>query len=226
MQIDRHGRREFITLLGGAAAAWPLAAGAQSKVRSIGYLGSGLPSGQGSWIAAFVERLRELGWIEGVTFAVEYRWAEGRSERYAEIAAEFVRLNVAVILTEGVAVPAAMRVTTTTPIVFAVAGDPVGAGLVASLARPGGNVTGLSIQQPELAGKRLELIRQVVPGLRRVAVLANIGSNNVALEMVEVQTAARTLGLEIAWMEIRQASDITPAFRLARRSSRCSVCLR
>ena len=95
------------------------------------------------------------------------------------------------------------------------AGDPVGAGLVASLARPGGNVTGLSIQQPELAGKRLELIREVVPGLRRVAVLANIGSNNVGLEMIEVQTAARTLGLEIAWMEIRQASDITPAFELA-----------
>jgi putative ABC transport system substrate-binding protein len=156
--------------------------------------------------------MRELGWIEGVTFAVEYRWAEGHSERYAEIAAEFVRLNVAVILTEGVVVPAAKRATAEIPIVFAVAGDPVGAGLVVSLARPGGNVTGLSIQQPELAGKRLELIREVVPGLRRVAVLANIGSNNVALEMGEVQTAARALGLEIAWMEIRQASDITRAF--------------
>jgi putative ABC transport system substrate-binding protein len=205
-------RREFITLLGGAAAILPLPVRAQSKVRSIGYLGSGSPSAQGPWIAAFVQRMRELGWIEGVTFAVEYRWAEGHSERYAEIAAEFVRLNVAVILTEGVAVPAAKRATAEIPIVFAVAGDPVGAGLVVSLARPGGNVTGLSIQQPELAGKRLELIREIVPGLRRVAVLANIGSNNVALEMEEVQTAARALGLEIAWMEIRQASDITRAF--------------
>jgi ABC-type uncharacterized transport system substrate-binding protein len=205
-------RREFITVLGGAAAAWPLSARAQSKVRSIGYLGSGSPSAQGPWIAAFVQRMRQLGWIEGVTFAVEYRWAEGRSERYGEIAAEFLRLNVAVILTEGVAVPAAMRATAKTPIVFAVAGDPVGAGMVASLARPSGNVTGLSIQQPELAGKRLELIREIIPGLRRVAVLANVGSNNVALEMVEVQTAARTLGLEIALMEIRQSSDIAPAF--------------
>jgi putative ABC transport system substrate-binding protein len=218
------GRREFITLLGGVGA-WPFAARAQSKVRSIGYLGSGSPSGQGPWIAAFVQRLRELGWIEGVTFAVEYRWAEGNSERYAEIAAEFIRLNVAVILTEGVAVPAAMRATKTTPIVFAVAGDPVGAGLVASLARPGGNVTGLSNQQAELAGKRLELMREVVPGLRRVAVLANIGNNNVALEVVEVQTAARTLGLEIAWMEIRQASDITPAFdSLSGRADALYVC--
>jgi ABC-type uncharacterized transport system substrate-binding protein len=219
-------RREFITLLGGAAAAaWPLSVRAQSKLRSIGYLGSGSLSAQGPWIAAFVQRMRELGWIEGVTFAVEYRWAEGRSERYAEIAAEFVRLNVDVILTEGVAVLAAKRATATIPIVFAVAGDPVGAGLVASLARPGGNVTVLSIQQPELAGKRLELIREVVPRLRRVAVLANIGSNNVALEMVEVQTAARTLGLEIAWMEIRQASDITPAFEsLSGRTDALYVC--
>ena len=218
-------RRQFITQLGGAAAIWPLSVRAQSKVQSIGYLGSGLPSAQGPWIAAFMQRMRELGWIEGATFVVENRWAEGRSERYAEIAAEFVRLNVAVILTEGVAVPAAKQATATIPIVFAVAGDPVGAGLVASLARPGGNVTGLSIQQPELAGKRLELIRKVVPGLRRVAVLANIGSNNVALEMVEVQTAARTLGLEIAWMEIRQASDITPAFdSLSSRADALYVC--
>jgi putative ABC transport system substrate-binding protein len=225
MQPDQLTKREVIVLLGGAAATWPLSVQAQSKVRSIGYLGSGSLSAQGPWIAAFVQRLRELGWIEGVTFAVEHRWAEGRSERYAEIAAEFVRQNVAVILTEGVAVPAAMRATATTPIVFAVAGDPVGAGLVASLARPGGNVTGLSIQQPELAGKRLELIREVVPGLRRVAVLANIGSNNVALEMVEVQTAARTLGLEIAWMEVRQASDIAAAFdSLSGRADALYVC--
>jgi putative tryptophan/tyrosine transport system substrate-binding protein len=168
-----------------------VAARAQSKVRIIGYLGSGSMSAQGPWIAAFVHRMRELGWIEGATLAVEYRWAEGHSERYDEIAAEFVRLRVDVILTEGVAVHAALRATTTTPIVFAVAGDPVGAGLVASLARPGGNVTGLSIQQPELAGKRLELLREVVPGLRQLAVLANIGSNNVVLEMADVQTAAR-----------------------------------
>jgi hypothetical protein len=114
-------RREFIGLLGGAAAALPLPVRAQSKMRSIGYLGSGSPSAQGPWIAAFVQRMRELGWIEGVTFAVEYRWAEGHSERYAEIAAEFVRLNVAVILTEGVAVPAAKRATAEIPVSVSIA---------------------------------------------------------------------------------------------------------
>src|SRR5947208_6521192 len=170
-------RREFITLLGGAAA-WPLAARAQQpgKLPTIGFLVAGTPSSHGQWVAAFVQRLRELGWIEGRTVAIEYRWAEGRTERAAEIAAEFVRLKVDIIVTSATAaVVAAKQVTSVIPIVFAAAGDPVGTGLVASLARPGGNITGLSVQQPDLAAKRLELLREVVPGLRRLAILANVG---------------------------------------------------
>ena len=140
-------RREFIVLLGGAAAAWPLAARAQQpgKLPTIGFLGTTTPSVASQWNAAFVQRLRELGWIEGRTVAIEVRWAEGRSERYAEIAAEFVRLKVDVIVTEGAAVVAGKQATAVIPIVFATSGDPVGAGYVDSLARPGGNVTGLSL---------------------------------------------------------------------------------
>jgi putative tryptophan/tyrosine transport system substrate-binding protein len=152
-------RREFITLLGGAAT-WPLAARAQQagKLPTIGFLGSSTPAAMGQWVVAFVQRLRDLGWIEGRTVAIEYRWAEGRSSRAAEIAAEFVRLNVDVMVTyASVAVLAAKQATSVIPIVFAAATDAVGAGLVASLARPGGNVTGLSMQQTDAAGKRLEL---------------------------------------------------------------------
>src|SRR5436309_7088671 len=147
-------RREFITLLGGAVA-WPLAARTQQpKLPTIGFLGTTSASAWTSWTAAFVQRLRELGWIEGRTIAIEYRWAEGRSERFTEIAAEFVRLKVDVIATYAtLPVIAAMQTTSVIPIVFAVAGDPVNTGLVASLARPGGNVTGLSVQQTELADK-------------------------------------------------------------------------
>ena len=215
MQFDRMKRREFITLLGGAAAAWPLAARAQqpAKLPTIGFLGASTPSAMRQWTAAFVQRLRELGWIEGRTVAIEYRWAEGRSERYAEIAAEFVRLKVDVIVTYGSRSRlAAKQATSVIPIVFTMAADPVGAGLVASLARPGGNVTGLSIQLADLAGKRLELLREVVPGLRRLAIMANVGYPAAVLEMGEVQAAARTLGLEVVTFEIRRAEDIAPAF--------------
>ncbi len=206
-------RREFITLLGGAAAAWPLAARAQQpgKLPTIGFLGSTTPSVWGPWTAAFVQRLRELGWIEGRTIAIAYRWAEGRDESYAEIAAELVRLKVDVILTIGSAVIAAKQATSVIPIVFAAAPDPVGNGLVASLARPGGNVTGLSSQSADLAGKRLELLREAVPSLRRLAIMANAGYPGAVLEIGEVQTAARTLGLEVITLEIRRAEDIAPA---------------
>jgi putative ABC transport system substrate-binding protein len=208
-------RRQFITLLGGVAVAWPLAARAQQteKAPTIGFLVSGTPSSHGQWVAGLVQRLRELGWIEGRTVAIKYRWAEGRAERYTEIAAEFVRLKVDVIIATGSAPAlAAKQATSVIPIVFPAAGDPVGTGLVASLARPGGNVAGLSIQTTDLAGKRLELLREVVPALRRLAIMANIGSPVILVEMGEVQVAASTLGLEVVTLEIRRAEDIAPAF--------------
>jgi putative ABC transport system substrate-binding protein len=206
-------RREFITLLGGAAVGWPLAARAhQAKLPTIGFLGSLSQSAQSAWTAAFVQRMREHGWIEDHTVAIEYRWAEGRGERFAEIAAEFVRLKVDVIVTAGTdAVITVKKATSVIPIVFGTAGDPVANGLVASLARPGGNVTGLSNQSADIVGKRLDLLRAVVPSLRRLAIMANIASSIAVLEMREVQTAAQKLGLEVATLEIRRAEDIAPA---------------
>src|SRR5262249_17753645 len=192
---------------------WPLAARAQQpKLPTIGFLGSTTPSAMSQWVAAFVQRLRELGWVEGRTVAIEYRWAEGRIERYAEIAAEFVRLKVDVIVTVGIALSAAKQATSVIPIVFAAAVDPLGTGLVASLARPGGNVTGLSMQSTDLAGKRLALLREVVPGLRRLAIMANVEYPAAVQEMGEIQTAAGTLGLDVVTFEIRRAEDIAPTF--------------
>jgi len=207
------GRRRFITLLSGAAAAWPLTARAQQPAMPIiGFLGALTRSAQSDWTTAFVQRLRELGWIEGRTIAIEYRWAEGNYERFAEIAAEFVRLKVSVIVTAGTAaVIAAKHATSIIPIVVCVMGDPVGAGVVASLARPGGNVTGLSNQSGDLAGKRLGLLREVVPNLRRLAIMANVSGPIGVIEMGEGQLAARTLGLEVTPLEIRRAEDIAPA---------------
>jgi len=205
-------RRDFITLVG-TAATWPLTARAQQtdKLPTIGFLGAS-PSGFAPWAAAFVARLRELGWVEGRTVAIEYRWSEGRPERYTEIAAEFVRLKVDVILTVGSAVPIVKQATTAIPIVFAVAIDPVSSGLVASLSKPGGNVTGLSIQANELAGKRVELLREVMPQLRRLAILFNADNTQPVLEMGETQAEARRLGIEIIPLAIRRAEDIASAF--------------
>jgi putative ABC transport system substrate-binding protein len=209
-------RRQFITLVGGAVAAWPLAARAQQpagKQPTIGFLGGGTPTGQRTWVAAFVQRLRELGWIEGRTVTIEYRWGEGRAERFTEIAAELVRLKVDVILAGGTeAAVAAKHATSVIPIVFPSAGDPIGSGLVASLARPGGNVTGLSNLGSDLAAKRLGLLREVLPGFRRLAVLANAAYSGGVTEMVEIDAAARTLGLEIVAFPIRRVEDIAPAF--------------
>ena len=207
-------RREFITLLGGAAAAWPFAARAQQagKQPTIGFLGAA-PSIESQRIAAFVQRLRELGWIDGRNLAIEYRWAEGRDERYTEIAAELVRLKVDVIVT--VATPAtlaAKQATTVIPIVFLTASDPVGTGLVASLARPGGNVTGLANQISDTTGKKLEFLREVVPGLRRLAIMANVANPAAVLDMGQAQVTGRALGLEVTTSEIRRAEDISPAF--------------
>jgi putative tryptophan/tyrosine transport system substrate-binding protein len=207
-------RREFITLLGGAAAAWPLAALAQQagKLPTIAFLGANTRSAESERIAAFVQRLRELGWIEGRTIMIEYRWADGREERFPELAAELVRLKVDVIVTAGAAaVISAKRVTSVTPIVFAVVGDPVGTGVVPSLARPGGNATGLSLQSTDLVGKRLELLREILPGFRRLAILADVGTPFGVLEMREVQAVAGTLGVEVARAEIRRVEDILPA---------------
>jgi putative ABC transport system substrate-binding protein len=207
-------RREFIALLGGTAVAWPLAARAQrpAKLPTIGFLGATTALVQSQWTAAFVQRLRELGWVEGRTVAIDYRWSEGHRERFAEIATEFVQRKVDVIVTPGAGVVATKQATSVIPIVFTAASDPVGTGLVAGLARPGGNVTGLSLQSTDLAAKRVELLREVVPGLRRLAILANVGYPGPPLEMGEVQATARTLGLEVTTLEIRRTQDIAPAF--------------
>jgi ABC-type uncharacterized transport system substrate-binding protein len=206
-------RREVITLLG-SAAAWPVASLAQqpSKMRRIGFLGTSTSAVMSQWTAAFVQRLRELGWIEGRDIAIEYRYAEGRNERFAEIAAEFVELKVDVIVTTGPAAVQAKKATSVIPIVLALSPDPVGAGLVASLARPGGNVTGLSMQLSDTAGKRLELLLEAVPSFRRLAILANVGFAQAVLEASEAQAAARSLGFEVATLEIRREEDIVPAF--------------
>jgi putative ABC transport system substrate-binding protein len=207
-------RRQFLILLG-SGAAWPLAGRAQQvrKLPTIGFWGPTTPSVASQRVAAFVKRLRELGWIENRTVAIEYRWAEGRSERFAEIAAEFVRLKVDVIVTQGTeSVVAASQATSVIPIVFAAVGDPLGSGLVASLSRPGGNVTGLSTQQTDTASKRIELFREMVPGLRRLAIMGNVGSPAVVLELSEVQSTARALGLEVITLEIRKAEEIAPVF--------------
>jgi len=206
-------RRAFITLLGGAGA-WPLAAWAQQpgKLPTIGFFGVSTPLNWNPWTAAFVQRLRELGWIEGRTVAIEYRWAEGRHERYSEIATEFVRLKVDVILTAGGAVPAAKQATSTIPIVFAIAVDPVGSGLVASLARPGGNVTGSSGQSVDVASKRIQILHELLPDLQRMAIIGNVDYDAAVREIGEVQAAAAKLGLNVDVLKIRHARDVVPAF--------------
>jgi putative tryptophan/tyrosine transport system substrate-binding protein len=156
--------------------------------------------------------MRELGWLDGRTVAIEYRWAEGRSERFAEIVAEFVRLKVDVIVAIGAAAATAREATSVIPIVFPIAADPVGSGFVGSLARPGGNITGLSLQQTDVVGKRLELLREVIPDLRRLAIMGNIGGSGAVLEMREAQVAARTLNLGTVALEIQRSEDIAPAF--------------
>jgi putative tryptophan/tyrosine transport system substrate-binding protein len=206
-------RRAFITLLGGAVT-WPLAARAQqpAKVPTIGLLVPGTPSTHGQWFAALVRRLRELGWIEGGNITIEYRWAAGSSERFAEIAAEFVRLKVDIIATSATGPTLAVKqATSSIPIVFAGVGDAVGSGIVANLARPSGNVTGLSVLFTDLAGKRLELLREILPGLRRLAILTNIGNPSAMLEVHEVEATVRTLGLESVTPEVRRPEDIAPA---------------
>ena len=206
-------RRDFIAAIGGLATAWPLDALAQqaSKVPTIGVLGVNVAT----WtvqLAGFTQRLSELGWIEGRSIAIEYRWSEGRAERVAEVAAEFVQQNVDVIVTNGTSVPALERATRAIPIVFAMADDPVGSGLVPNLAHPGGNITGMSLQSTDLASKRLEILREAVPNLHRLAIMANANSSEAMLERHAVEQNARAVGLDVASLEIRRAQDIVPAF--------------
>jgi putative tryptophan/tyrosine transport system substrate-binding protein len=220
-------RRDFITLLG-TAVTWSLAARAQqsAKLPLIGFLGQSAPSSENQRLTAFVQRLRELGWTEGRNIVIEVRWAQARPERAAEFAAEFVRLKADVIVTSGTPqVLAIKQVTSVVPIVFAVAGDPVGTGLVSSLARPGGNITGLSVLATDLAGKRIELLREVVPNLRRLGIIGNAGNPLILQEMSEYRAAASMLGLEVAVFEIRQAEDIAPTFELLKgRAEALYVC--
>jgi putative ABC transport system substrate-binding protein len=221
-------RREFITLLSSAAAGWPLAAHAQqrTKLPTIGYLGASTLSATSKRVAAFVQRLRELGWIEGQTIAIDYRWADGRTGRFAEIAAEFVRLKVDVIVTQGAGpVAATKEATSIIPIVFTVASDPVGTGLVTSLSRPGGNVTGMSYEGPDVSTKRIELLREIVAGLRRLAVMANSGAAGAMRELQEIEAAAGPIGLEVMPLIIQRAQDIASSLEsLKGRAEALYVC--
>jgi len=208
-------RREFITLLGGAMAL-PIAARAQQagKLPTIGFFSPNARSTASPWTAAFAERLRDLGWSDNQTVAIVYRYGEGEPERSADFMAELVRLKVDVIVVHGEPnIIAAKLATSVIPIVFAVSADPVGTGLVASLPKPGGNITGLSLQMPELAGKRLEILREAVPSLRRLAILASLGAGSPnILEMRGLQAATRALGLETVVLDVRRAEDIALAF--------------
>jgi putative ABC transport system substrate-binding protein len=206
-------RREFITLAGGAVAAWPLAARAQqaSKRPTVALILVSPSALIDVWSAAFIERLRELGWTAGRNVAIEHHWSEERPERVTEIAAEVVRQKVDVIFTYGNIAATFKQATTSIPIVL-IANDPVGSGFVASLSRPGGNITGLSLQAPESAGKRLELLRQLVPSLRRLAILFVADYPAAVLEKDNVQAAARNLGLEVEQHGTRRPEDIAPVF--------------
>jgi ABC-type uncharacterized transport system substrate-binding protein len=208
-------RRDFLTLLGGAAA-WPLAAGAQQpgKLHTIGLLNAA----SAPTTNALFDGLLKLGWVEGKNISFERRYADNKLERLPELAAELVRRKVDLIVAFGTLAPlAARQATSTIPIVMAAAGDPVGSGLVASLARPGGNVTGMSLMSPDLAGKRLELLREVVPRLTRLAVLWDATNPYPAAEFRETETAGRTLGIEVRSLEVRDPDDFDAAFEMAQR---------
>ena len=206
-------RREFIAALGAAVALRSAGARAQTaKLPTVGFLGIQTRANQEKWTTAFVQRLRELDWIEGRTVLIEYRWAEGSGDRMSEIAAEFVRLKVDVILTAGTAATlAAKQATSIIPVVFTTVADPAGTGMVGSLSRPGGNITGLSNQSAEIAGKRVALLGEIVPNLRRLAILANTSSPIGVMETSETQLAAQTVGVDTVALAIRRAEEIAPA---------------
>jgi putative ABC transport system substrate-binding protein len=205
-------RREFIRLIGGTAAAWPLALRAQpAKSPVIGFLVPGAQASHGAWVAAFARRLTELGWTEGRNIAIEYRWAAGDNDRMAEFAAEFVQRKVDVIVSSANGVVIASQATTNIPIVFAAFNDPVAAGLIQSLPRPGGNVTGLTVQPSDLASKRVDLLREIVPGMRKLFALANVAGGGFRQETAGIKAAAAVLNVEVEILELRTAEDIAPA---------------
>jgi len=207
-------RRKFLALVASAAAAWPVAAQAQrGKVPIIGLLSPSTASTDRERIAVFKQRLAELGWIEGAGVEFDLQRADGKSERFSEIAADLVRRKVDVIVTWGTTTAlAAKQATSTIPIVFTIVGDPVGSDLVASLARPSGNVTGLSTQHADSAGKRLELLREIAPDLHRMAIMVNVTNPGPMQEMRDVEAMSHKLGIEIAEMDVRRSEDIAPAF--------------
>jgi putative tryptophan/tyrosine transport system substrate-binding protein len=197
----------------------PLAAEAQPPATAprIGILGIS-PDVEGTFIAAFRQGLRDLGYVEGQNLVIEYRWGEGKVDRLPALAAEFVRLQVACIVATGTqAIQAAKHATTTIPIVMTASSDPVGTGLVTSLARPSGNITGLSLLAPELSGKRLELLKEAVPGLSRVAVLWQGGHAGALLALHETEAAGRVLGVQLQSLEVRGPHDFERAFAAAAR---------
>jgi putative ABC transport system substrate-binding protein len=201
-------RRAFLAALGGAAAM-PLAARAQraGTHRVVGVLGPATPASWQLWSARFERRLHELGWVKGGNLTVEYRWSDGHNERLPALATELVRSRADVIVTTGTGVSAARRATSDIPIVFAIGRDPIGDGLVASLARPDGNVTGLSTQATDLAGKRLSLLREIVPGVRKLAILNEIEDQASLHERREAEAAAHALGLAVVAADIRRLDD-------------------
>jgi putative tryptophan/tyrosine transport system substrate-binding protein len=215
MQFDRMNRRDFITLLGGAAVAWPLGARAQQshKVPRIGVVLPGTPTSFAPRTKAFVEGLQDLGYVEGRTVAFEWKWGQDRVDRLPDLAAELVGSQVDVIVTGGTpATKAVKNATRTTPIVMAMVGDPVGAGLVESLGRPGGNATGLSIVATDLSGKRLQLLKEIVPGLSSIAVMSYGANPQSQMELSETQIAAQKLDLQVHSVPISADSSIENAF--------------
>ncbi len=220
-------RRDFITLLGGAAAAWPFAARAQQpgKIPTVGFFGPASAEAWRPWTKAFVDRLADLGWIDGRTVNIVFRWATDYGGRFGEVAAELVKLKVDLIVTSGSTTLQTKKQTAEIPIIFALASEPVATGMVTSLARPGGNVTGLSLEAPDLAGKRLGLLHEAAPKLRRLAVLTDVTYPASVLEMEEIKTVSGSLGFEFVPLEIRRAEDIEPAFAgLSGRADAVYVC--
>jgi ABC-type uncharacterized transport system substrate-binding protein len=211
-------RREFITLLGGVAVTWPLAASAQSKTPRIGFMGNSTAALEANLVDAFREGLREHGYEEGRNIVIEYRWADGKYERFPALVAELIAAKVEVIVTAGTPAALAMKkATTTVPLVMVAVGDPVGTGLVPSLARPGANLTGLSSVAPDLEGKRLQLLREVVPALSHVAMFINSLNPFHVSSMRQARAAAQSMGIKLQLHDIRKSEDLDDAFAAIRK---------